>query len=106
MGEPADQPGVEPGQDGLLPLVRFALGGCTVAAGRPEPLEPAFGHRQVGQDELQVEPLEVAPGVDRAVGMGHRGILERPHDVEQRVRVAQPGQVLGRQLLGPDVALG
>ncbi len=106
IGEPVDQAGVEPGQDDLLALVRLALGRRAVAAGRLEPLEPALGHRQVGQDELEVEPLDVPPRVDRAIGMRRRGILECAHDMEQGVRVAQPGEVLGGQLLGPDVALG
>ena len=44
--------------------------------------------------------------VDRALRMGIGGVLERADDVEQRVRLAEPGEVLGRQLLGPDVALG
>ena len=33
-------------------------------------------------------------------------ILERADDVEQRIGVAQPREVVGRQLLGPDAALG
>ena len=33
-------------------------------------------------------------------------VLERANDVEQRVRVAQPREVVGRQLLGPDPAVG
>ena len=40
------------------------------------------------------------------LGMRVRWVLERPDDVEQRVRIAQPGQMVGRQLLGADVALG
>ena len=67
---------------------------------------PALGHRQVGEHELEVEPLEVAGGVDAAVGMRVGRILERADDVEQRVGVAQPREVVGRQFLGPDVALG
>ena len=72
----------------------------------PSRSTPLLDHRQVGQDELEVQALEVAPRVDRAVGMGHAGVLEGAHDVEQRVGFAQPGEVLGRQLLGADVALG
>ena len=45
-------------------------------------------------------------GSTDAVRVRQRRILERPDDVEQRVGLAQPGEVLGRQLLGPDVALG
>ena len=61
---------------------------------------------EVGEHELEVEPLEVARRVDAPVGMRVGRVLERADDVEQRVRVAQPGEVVGRQLLGPDVALG
>ena len=39
-------------------------------------------------------------------GCGMGGVVEGPDDVEQRVRVAQPREVLGGQLLGPDPALG
>ena len=70
-----------------------------------EPLEPSLGHRQVGHQELEIEPLEVAHRVDTAVGMRIRRVLERPGDVEQRVRIAQPAQVVGGQLLGPDMPL-
>ena len=92
--------------DDLLALVGLALGRRAVAAAALQPLEPPLGHRQVGQHELEVEPLEVARRVDAPVGMRVGRILERADDVEQRVRVAQPGEVIGRQLLGPDVALG
>ena len=39
-------------------------------------------------------------------GCGMRRVLEGADDVEQRVGLAQAGEVLGRQLLGPDPALG
>ena len=70
-----------------------------------EPLEAALGHGQVGEHELEVEPLDVASGVDAPVRVRVGRILERADDVEQGVRVAQPGEVVGGQLLGPDVAL-
>ncbi len=97
---------MDPAQDGLLALGRLALGRVAVARAGLEPLDPALGHRQVGEQELEVEPLEVARRVDAAVGVRVGRVLERADDVEQRVRVAQPGEVVGRQLLGPDVALG
>ena len=96
---------LQPLEDPHLALVRLALGLRAVPAGRPEPLEPSLGHGEVGQDELEVEPLDVAPWVDRALGVGHGRIVERPDDVEQGVGIAQPGEVLGRQLLGADPAL-
>ena len=97
---------MQPLEDDLLALGRFALRGRPVAPAPLQPLQPALGHREIGQDELEIEPLEVARGVDAAVRVRIRRILERPHDVQQRVRVAQAGQVVGRQLLGADVALG
>ena len=97
---------MEPPQDDLLALVRLALGRRPVPAAALQPLEAALGHRQVGQDELEVEALEVARRVDAAVGMRVRRVLEGADHVEQRVGVAQPRQVVGRQLLGADVPLG
>ena len=76
-----------------------------MAAGRAEPFQAPVDHRQVGQDELEVEALDVALGVDAPVGVRIRRILEGADDVEQRVGVPQPRQVLGRQLLGPHAAL-
>ena len=106
IGQPSTRPAWSRLEDRLLALVGVPFGLRPVTAARLEPLEAALGHRQVGQDELEVEPLEIAPGVDRALGVRHRRVLEHAHDVEQRVRVAQPGEVLGRQLLGPDPTLG
>ena len=45
-------------------------------------------------------------GIDRALGMRVVRVLERADDVEQRVGVAEPREMLGRQLLRPDVPLG
>ena len=70
-----------------------------------QPLEAALDEGEVGQDELGVEPVEIAGRVDRALRMRVGRVLERADDVEQRVRVAEPGEVLGRQVLRPDVAL-
>ena len=98
--------GVDPAQDRVLAFGGLALGRIAVARAGLEPLDAALGHRQVGEHELEVEPLEVARRVDAAVGMRVGRVLEGADDVEQRVGVAQPGEVVGRQLLGPDVALG
>ena len=76
---------------------------------RPLPLEAlqaALGHGQVGEHELEVELVEVAGRVDAPVRVRVGRVLERAHDVEQRIGVAQPRQVVGRQLLGPDAPLG
>ena len=103
---PASQSLVDPSQDHLLALVCLALGLRAVAAAALEAFEPALDHRQVGERELEVELLEVARRVDAPRGMRMRRVLERADDVEQRVGVAQPREVVGRQLLGPDATLG
>ena len=87
--------GMEPLEDDLLALGGLALGRRPVPAARLEALEPALRHRQVGEQELEVEPLEVAGGVDAPVGMRVGGILEGTDDVQERVRVAQAGEVVG-----------
>ena len=104
IGRPASRAGLRAARRiDHLALVGFALGRRAVASARREPLEPPLDHREVGEHELEVEPLEVAPRVDRALRVWHRRVLERADDVEQRVGVAQPGELLRRQLLGPDV---
>ena len=75
------------------------------AAGR-QAFEAAIGHREIGQHELEIEPLEVAPGIDAPFGMRVRRVLERADHVQQGIGVPQPREVFGRQLLGADVALG
>ena len=61
---------------------------------------------EVRQHELEVEPLQVPVRVHAAVRVRERRVLERADDVEERIGVAQPREMVGRQLLGPDVALG
>ena len=82
----------------------FGLGPVAAAAGQP--FEASIGHRQVRHEELEVEPLEVAGRVDTPLRVGHGRVLERADHVEQRIGVAQPREMVGRQLLGPDVPLG
>ena len=99
----ADRPALaqrreEPLQHHQLALVRLALGRRAVAARRPQLLDAPLDHAQVGEHELQLQPLDVAPGVDGAVGMRHGRVVERPHHVEQRVGVAQAGQLVGRDV--------
>ena len=93
-------------QDDLLALGRLALGLRPVPAAALEPLEPSLGHREVGERELEVELLQVARRVDAPCRMRVRRVLERADDVEQRIGVAEPREVVGRQLLGPDATLG
>ena len=90
----------------LLALGSLAFRGRSVSGAALESLEPAFGHGQVGQHEFEVEALEVPRGVDAAFGMRVGRILECPDHVEQGIRVAQPGEVIGGQLFRADVALG
>ena len=66
---------------------------------RLEPLEAPLGHRQVGEHELEVEPLEVARRVDAAVGVrarpgprtrGRRGAAHRSRAAARGGRPAAP----------------
>ena len=52
-------------QDGQLAVVGLALRRRAVVARRPQLLEALLDHPQVGQGELQVQALDVAPRVDR-----------------------------------------
>ena len=97
---------MDPTDDRVLALGRLAFGGIAVTGARLEPLDAALGHREVREQELEVELLDVARRVDAPTRMRVGRVLERPDDVQQRVGVAQPGEVVGGQLLGADVALG
>ncbi len=99
------EPGVDAPDDDLLALGGLALGLRAVLAAALEPLQAALGHGQVGQQELEVELLEIAGGIHAARRVRQGRVVEGAHDVQQRIRVAQPRQVVGRQLLGPDPAL-
>ncbi len=96
---------VDPPQDDLLALGRLALRLRPVAPAALESLQAPLGHRQVGQDELEVELLKVARRIDTAGGMRMDGVVEGANDVEEGVRIAQPREVVGRKLLRADAPL-
>ena len=54
--------------------------------------------RKIREDELQVQPLDVAQRIDRAVRVGHGRVLERADDVEHLVGGAQPRELIGGNL--------
>ena len=60
-----------------------------MVAARLEALQSLFHDRQVGERELQVEALEIAPGIDGTVRMGHRRVFEGPDYVQQRIGLAE-----------------
>ena len=93
-------------KDDPFVLGGLALGLRPVAAAADQSLQPSVRHGEVGHEELEVEALEVPGRIDAALGVRDGGILERADHVEQRIGVPQPREVIGRQLLGPDVALG
>src|SRR5258705_388574 len=68
--------GVDAAQDRVLALGRLTFGRVAMAGARLEPFDPALGHRQVGEQEFQVELLEIAGGVDAAGGMRVGRVLE------------------------------
>ena len=91
--EIADRPAalealLQPREDDRLPLVRFTLRGRPVPAAALQALEAPLDQGKIGQDELEVEPFEIAGRIDAALGMRYRGVLERPDDVQQRIRFA------------------
>ncbi len=100
------EPRMDPLDHDLFPLGSLALGLRPVTTARPESLQPTLGHRQVGERELEVELLEIPHRVDRARRVGVGRVLERTDDVEERVGLAQPREMIGRQLLRPDPPLG
>jgi hypothetical protein len=87
---------VDPRQDHFLALVGLAFGGRAMAAGGLESFDASLGHREVGEHELEVEALQVPPRVDAALRVRHGVALERADDVEQRVGIPQPREVLRR----------
>ena len=98
MGRPVGERRQDALEHDQLALVRLALGGRAVATAGAQLLDALLDHGQVGERELQLEALDVAPRVDAAVGMRHRRVVERPHHVEQRVGVPQAGQLVGRDV--------
>ena len=92
--------------DDLLALVGLALGRRAVPAAALELLEPTLGHGQVGEHELEVELLEVAAGSTLPAGCGWAGSSKARTTWSSASAVAQAGEVVGRQLLGADAALG
>jgi hypothetical protein len=85
-------------EGGQLALVLFAFGGCAMAAAGGQLLYSLVDDGKVGQHELEVEPLDIAPRIDRPLGMANGGILKCTHDVEQLIGGAQLGQLIGRDL--------
>ena len=54
-----------------------------------EPLEPALDDAEVGEDDFVLHRPDVARGSTVPAGCGTDGIAEHPHDVQQRVGVAE-----------------
>jgi len=67
-----------------------------VTATAGEALEAAIDERQIREDQLEVERLQVTPRIHRSGRVRDGGILEGPDDVQERVRFAEAGEVLGR----------
>ena len=65
-----------------------------MAAARSEPLQAPVDEGQVGEGELEVELVEVAPGVDGARRVRQRGILEARTTWMRASGFPEPGEVL------------
>ena len=96
---------LEPPEDHLLALVGLALRRGAMASARRETLDPPVDEGEIGQDELEIELLDVACRINRPRGRRKRWVVEGTHDMDERVRLPQAGEMLGRQLLRSDVAL-
>ena len=83
--------GLHPPEQRDLLLARLSLAGARRADDGIEPLQPPLDDGEVGEDELQVQRLDVARRVDGAVGMRHGLVLEGAHDVDEGVRAVQGG---------------
>ena len=62
----------------------------------------AAEHLKVGEDQLHVDDLHVARGIDRAVDVDDVGVVEAAHDVRYRVHLAN----VGKELVAQSLALG
>ncbi len=72
------------------------IAGAGRAAGAVERL---FHRLQVGEHQLRVDGVDVAQRVDAAFDVHHVGIVEAPHDVKNRMDVANVRQKLVAQPL-------
>src|SRR2546430_800421 len=90
---PAASTAVEPPQDALVALVRLALGRGAMPAARLEAVEAAVEDREVGEDQLEIESLEIPGRIDGAGRVGHGRVIERSDDVEERIRFTKPGEM-------------
>ena len=57
------------------------------------PLVAFFHDGEIGEGELELHELDVARGVDVSLGVGHGGLFESAHDVDEHIDVAQAAHV-------------
>ncbi len=88
----------DPLQDDLLPFVGLLLGSRAVPPGLLQLLEALLDHTQVGKRELQLQLFDVTGRIDAQQRVRDRVVLEGAHDMEERVGIAQSGQLVGRDI--------
>ena len=98
MGRPSSQGGQDPLQHGLLAFVGFLLGGGAVATRCLQLLQALLDHAEVGQRELQLQLLHVAGRIDAQERVGDGIAGEGTDDMQQRVGIAEPSQLIGRDV--------
>src|SRR5439155_11652805 len=93
---PGRDPLAQASEDGLPALVGLSHGKCAASPGSPEALQPAVGDGEVRENELDVQAFEIAGRIDRSLRVWVTRIVECSNHVQQGIRIAQPGEMLGR----------
>ena len=98
-GDVVFEAGFQPFEEGLEAEGAFALAGLHGADFGFEALEAALDDGEVGEGEFEVHHLDVAVGVDRALGMGDRVVAEGADDMDEGVHAGEVVDELPRRPL-------
>ena len=88
-------------QNGINPLEEIQLGlqPLIPLEGFGRPIDPPLQHLHVGEDELQVDGLDIPQGVDAALHVHNVFVFEAAHHVDDGVHLADVGKEFVAQAL-------